>query len=341
VPTEARTRDLVVIGGSAGSLEALKTLISKLPTDLRAAILVVIHIPNDFPSYLPQILSEWGGLRAIEPKRKRKMERGTIYVAPPDRHMLVEDGYVDISRGPRENRHRPAIDPLFRSAARWYRQRVIGVILSGQPDDGSSGLMAVQMRGGLTIVQDPASPSMPMNAKKAASANYELPVAEIADLIVKATTERATESGGGVVHMAGEIGEEGDKAKLESTANKEKSGKPSAFACPECHGVLWELEDGELLRFRCRVGHAYTADTLRTAMTDSTEDAIWAAKRALEEKAGRLRRIADRSGAKQAEESEKEAGGYDKHVETMRHMLMANQRLQEEEEGERAQAEGA
>jgi two-component system, chemotaxis family, protein-glutamate methylesterase/glutaminase len=341
---KVRGRDIVVIGGSAGSLEPLQTLISRLPADLRASVLVVVHIPSEAPSYLAYILGRNSALRVKQAGGKEKLEEGVVYVAPPDRHLLIEDRHVETSRGPRENRHRPAIDPLFRSAARTYGPRAIGVILSGELDDGASGLMAVRLRGGLTIVQDrheAASPSMPMNAKRAADAQYELPIAEIADLIVKATTDGLTEFTEGAGNMAGGIGKEADKAKLESLANKEKVGKPSAYACPECQGVLWELEQGELLRFRCRVGHGYTADSLRTAMTDSTEDAIWASMRALEEKAGLLRRIASRSGEKLGQEYEKEASEYDKHVETMREMLMQNQKLQGEEEKERARAEGA
>src|SRR5947209_9995073 len=151
---KAGGHDIVVIGGSAGSLEVLRKLVRALPADFAAAILVVIHIPNDFPSYLQQIFSGCGTLRVMEPKEKQKLERGVIYVAPPDRHMLVEDGHVEVTRGTRENRHRPAIDPLFRSAARWYGPRAIGVVLSGQLDDGSSVLMAIKMGGGLTVVQD-------------------------------------------------------------------------------------------------------------------------------------------------------------------------------------------
>lgn len=337
-----RGRDVIVIGGSAGSLEALRTLVSKLPADLPAAILVVVHIPNDFPSYLQQILSNSGSLRTIEPEGKQKLERGTIYIAPPDRHLLVEEGYVQVTRGPRENRHRPAIDPLFRSAARCYGSRVIGVVLSGQLDDGSSGLMAVKMRGGLTVVQDTGEalcPEMPTRAKHYADAEYELPVAEIANLLVREAGRGESREGVSVVEqeMRGQENE-AEKAKLESQANKEKAGEPSAFACPECHGVMWEVEEGELLRFRCRVGHAYTAEVLRTALSDSVEEALWAAMRTLEEKAALLMRIGARVGGRQARSYSEEAGGYEKHVETIRELLVQSQSMQMEEE---AKAESA
>lgn len=333
--TRKINRDLIVIGGSAGALEALRDLISRLPADLPAAILVVIHIPDEFPSYLAPILERAGALPAIEVRNRIRLKNGTIYVASPDRHLLVSDGCLEASRGPRENRHRPAIDPLFRTAARAYGPRVIGVILSGNLDDGSSGLMAVKMRGGPTIVQDGEEalcPEMPMRARKYADADHELPVAEIAKLLVEATSEsQAIELPEGDVAMAGG-GKGADKANLETDANKNKQGKPSAFACPECSGVLWELKEGELLRFRCRVGHAYTADTLGTAMSESLEEALWASMRALQEKAALMRRIAGRSAEKQANEYEAEASGYEKHVETIRQMLVENQSLQDEEE---------
>jgi two-component system chemotaxis response regulator CheB len=314
-----------------------------LPPDFPAAILVVMHIPNDFPSYLPQILSDSGPLPAIEPTDQQKIEPGMICIAPPDRHLLVEDGVMDVSRGPRENRHRPAIDPLFRSAARWYGQRVIGVVLSGHLDDGSSGLMAIKMRGGLAVVQDTEEalyPEMPMRAKHYAGADYELPAAQIADLLVRIVDERAARETAAAVEnaMADELKKEAEKANLESQANKEKNGKPSAFACPECHGVMWEMEEGELLRFRCRVGHGYTADSLRTAFSDSVEEALWAAMRTLEEKAALLRRIGGRAGERQAIAYNEEASGYDKHVETIRELLVQNQGQQMEEESKAQRA---
>lgn len=328
---------LVVIGGSAGSIEALKGLVSRLPEDFGAGILVVVHIPSDFPSYLPQILSGAGALQAVEARDKQKIEPGMIYIAPPDRHLLVEDGIMDVSRGPRENRHRPAIDPLFRSAARTYGRRVIGVVLSGQLDDGSSGLMAIKMRGGMTVVQDrdeALSPEMPSRAKEYAEAEYELPVAEIAELLARVVGNGAAmESDGHAENdMAEELDNEAYKAKLESQANKEKNGKPSAFACPECHGVMWELEEGKLVRYRCRVGHSYTEESLRVAYSDSVEEALWAAMRVLEEKGALLRRIGARAGERQAAAYNDEAAGYDQHVETIRKLLVENQKLQVREE---------
>jgi two-component system chemotaxis response regulator CheB len=303
----------------------------------------VVHIPSDFPSYLPHILNISGPLRAIEPRNQQKIERGTIYIAPPDRHLLVEDGVMDVSRGPRENRHRPAIDPLFRSAARSYGRRVIGVVLSGQLDDGASGLMAIKMRGGLTVVQDrneALSPEMPTRAKEYADAEYELPVAQIAELLVREVGSGAREKtvSGMENEMAEKLDNEAEKAKLESQANKEKEGKPSAFACPECHGVMWEMEEGKLVRYRCRVGHSFTEQSLTVAYSESVEEALWASMRVLEEKGALLRRIGARAGERQAIAYNDEARGYDRHVETIRQLLMENQKLQEREE---VRAQGA
>ena len=330
--TSHKNRDVVVIGGSAGALETLRLILARLPADLPASIFVTIHIPSDFPSYLPEILSSAGPLKTIHPSDKDPIKKGTIYVAPADYHLLVEKGCVRISRGPRENRHRPAIDPLFRSAARSYGNRVIGVILSGQLDDGSSGLMAVKMRGGLTIVQSPdeaLSPEMPNNAIAYAKPDQILRAEEIAAFLTQAVTEPLrTKNQMQEVPLPNGIEDEAREANLEEESPKKKLGNPSEFACPECHGVLWELDEGGHLRFRCRVGHAYTADALRVAMSEGCEDALWAAMRALEEKAALLRRMAPRSGEKLAKKYLEEAHGYDKHVETIRRILVENQGLE-------------
>jgi two-component system, chemotaxis family, protein-glutamate methylesterase/glutaminase len=294
-------RDIVVIGGSAGSLGPLKRLVSSLPGDLPVAIFITVHVSPEAPSILPAILTRSGRMPAVHPLNRQPIMKSTIYLAPPDQHLLIEDGCVLASRGPRENLHRPAIDPLFRSAARAYGPRVIGIVLSGLQDDGSSGLMAVKLRGGLAVVQDPAEaafPEMPERAWHYAGAEYVLPVAGIERLLVNSVNGSGNGHGNGArLHQTfpqkGLTTEPADKllavetchADIENPPVKEHVGMPSVYACPDCHGVLWEVKEGNMLRFRCRVGHSYTAERLNVAMSKATEDALWASMRALEEKA--------------------------------------------------------
>ena len=340
--TPSSRHDIVVIGGSAGALQPLLSLAAGLPENLAATICVAIHIPAGFPSTLPHLLNAASRWPALHPEDHEAVRPGVIYVAPPDRHLLVQKGHVMVSRGPRENRHRPAIDVLFRTAARAYGPRVVGVILSGQLDDGAAGLMAIKMRGGMAIVQDPREAicgEMPSRAIQYAGADYVVKVTEIPELLSKlAGKEMPIPAQTAEVGMATGNNEEASEANLEEIPPKEKRGDPSAFACPECHGVLWELEEGGLLRFRCRVGHAYTADALQLAMSDATEDAIWAAMRALEEKAALLRRLATRSAEWLRPQYSDEAAGFEKHAETLRKILVENQGLtnKEMQEGDAA-----
>jgi two-component system, chemotaxis family, protein-glutamate methylesterase/glutaminase len=304
-------------------------LVAQLPGDLPASLLVVVHIPRDGPSILPEILSAAGPLPAVHPADGQSIEPGVIYIAPADHHLLVEDGRVKVTRGPRENRHRPAIDPLFRTAARSYGSRVVGIILSGLLDDGSAGLMAVRMRGGLAVVQDPREamyPDMPSHAMQYAGADCVVRTNNLANLIVDASRAQLSEKAT-LAEAEMPEHEKPDKADLEGSPQQEKEGTPSAFACPECHGVLWEVKEGELLRFRCRVGHAYTADALRVAMSEATEDALWASMRALEEKAALLRRMARRSGKQLANAYEEEAQACQRHVDSIRGILVENQNV--------------
>jgi two-component system chemotaxis response regulator CheB len=263
--------------------------------------------------------------------------KSTIYVAPPDHHLLIEDGYVLASRGPRENLHRPAIDPLFRSAARSYGPRVIAIVLSGLLDDGSSGLMAVKMKGGLAVVQDPAEaafPEMPERAWHYAHAEYVLPVSGIERLVKNSVDGYAktplSNPARGLTTTNPDANKtlmiETSKSKLENAPVKEQVGMPSVYACPDCHGVLWEVKEGNLLRFRCRVGHSYTAETLNVALSQGMEDALWASMRALEEKADLLRRMASRSEPKAADRYTEEAERCDKHASEIREILAENGR---------------
>lgn len=301
----------------------------RLPSDLAAAVLVVVHIPNDGSSILPEILTSAGPLPALHPQDGQAIQPGKVYVAPPDYHLLVEDGHVKLTRGPRENRHRPAIDPLFRTAARSYGSRVVGIVLSGLLDDGAAGLMAVRMRGGLAVVQDPAEaayPEMPARAIQYSGADCILRVRDMPKLLVKLAQEKpSSKSTAAEEEMPQQ--EKPDKADLEASPTDEKEGTPSTFACPECHGVLWEVKEGELLRFRCRVGHGYTADALRIAMSEATEDALWASMRALEEKAALLRRMVPRSGRQLATSYAEQAEACERHAKSIRDILSESQAM--------------
>jgi two-component system chemotaxis response regulator CheB len=260
-------------------------------------VLVVLHTTGRPGSVLPQILGRVALLPVSHPEDRTRIRRGHIYVAPPDCHMLVEDGQVRVLQGPRENLHRPAIDPLFRSAAVAAGRRVIGVILTGMLDDGTSGLMVVQAHGGAVIVQDPETalyPAMPRNALEQVPEATVLPVEEIAAELVRLVKEElpAEERSALVRGTTEEKETQLLEKQMPQIENIERPGQPSAFACPDCGGVLWEQEENGFLRFRCRVGHAFTARYLNAEQRRAVEAALWSALRALEESATLYHRLA-------------------------------------------------
>jgi two-component system, chemotaxis family, protein-glutamate methylesterase/glutaminase len=295
-------RDIIVVGASAGGVEALSTLVNGLPRDLEAAVFVVLHIASGSQSSLPAILSRAGLLPACHPSDNEPIEYGRIYVAPPDQHLLVYRDRVRLSRGPRENRVRPAVDPLFRSAAIAYGSRVTGVVLTGTLDDGTAGLLAIKQCGGLVVVQDPADAlfaGMPSSAIENVVVDYQLALRDIAPLLTR-LAEATVDAGEDTTMPNGRGADMDAEARVfEMDPNilidDDRPGRPSPFGCPECGGVLWELHDSRLIRFRCRTGHAYSAESLLAAQAESFEGALWSALRALEEKASLSRRLVQRA----------------------------------------------
>lgn len=297
--------DIIVVGASAGGVEALEQLIRHLPTNLPAAIFVVLHIPAHSTSVLPSILNRCiqrqhknkSLLKAVHPQDGAEIQHNHIYVAPPDYHLLVKNGYIHLARGPRENSHRPAVDPLFRTAARVYGKRVVGVVLSGTLDDGTAGLAAIKQQGGIAIAQDPQQAlysGMPRSAIENVAVDHILPVAKIAAILVELANQPIDTD---CTSVSRDMNIEADMAELELGAmqNLDRPGKPSAFGCPECGGVLWELSEGNLTRFRCRTGHAYSSDSLLAEQSEALEEALWNALRALEEKAALSQRLANQA----------------------------------------------
>lgn len=292
------TRNIIVVGASAGGFEALKRLVGDLPPDFAASIFVVWHMSPDVRGVLPQVLNRVNTIGAAHAYDGETIEPNRIYVAPPDRHLLVETGRVRVTRGPKENRFRPAVDPLFRSAAHAYNNRVIGVVLSGALDDGTAGLWTIKHRGGLAIVQDPLDaevPSMPENARREVAIDYSVPIAEMARLLVRLTTEQIKETSEVVM-------ENDEKTEMEVRIAAEDSafemgvmnlGELSPFTCPDCHGVLLVIKDGDLKRFRCHTGHAFSADSLLATVTENIEDSLYSAIRGVEESIMLLNHMGD------------------------------------------------
>jgi two-component system chemotaxis response regulator CheB len=289
----ARQRDVVVIGASAGGVETLSEIVEGLPTEFPGSVLIVLHVLATGTSVLDLILTRAGNLPAVAPFDGEPVHRGQIYVAPPDQHMLLKGERISLSRGPRENGHRPAIDPLFRSAARSAGSRVIGVVLSGALDDGAGGLQFVKKCGGLTIVQDPADalyPSMPEHAIAAAAPDYVVPANEIS-AILSAEIERVPT----LVPLADDSDVEPDLFEAYPADILVTDGPPTGLTCPECGGALWEETDGALIRFACHVGHSYSAESLVSEQGQALESALWSGLRALEERADLLERMSRRS----------------------------------------------
>jgi two-component system chemotaxis response regulator CheB len=281
-----RAKQVVVIGASAGGIETLRELVSGLPADFPAPICIVLHSSPEAPGVLDAILSRAGPLPAVNVHGRQRMEPGHIYVAPPDYHLVVEPGLVRGTKGPRENRFRPAIDPLFRSAAQVYGPGVIGVILTGNLDDGTAGLWAVKQLGGIAVVQHPADamfPSMPQSALRHVRVDHSVPLSDLAPLLVQLTTEPVSEAPAEPAPAALDV-----EVKIVMEQNPIDAGllgvsEPSSFACPECHGVLLQIKEGGRIRFRCHTGHGYSLDSLLAAITEGIEEALWNAIRALEE----------------------------------------------------------
>lgn len=284
------THDIIVVGGSAGSLSALTALLRDLPDDLAAAVFVAIHSSPMGPAMLPTILARSSKLPVMYATDGQRIKRGGVLVAPPDLHLLMENDRVVLTKGPRENRFRPSIDRLFRSAAEAYGSRVVALVLSGMLDDGTYGLMAVKQRGGLAIVQDrneAAYAGMPLSALRRVAVDHELPVAEIPALLCGLVGVTRKRGGAGRALRA----KPASRGRSRTTSFE---GSPAVYACPDCGGSLWEHDDQGLLRFRCRVGHGYTEESLVAAQDERLEDAMWTALRALEESAAMRRRMADR-----------------------------------------------
>jgi two-component system chemotaxis response regulator CheB len=295
--------NIVAIGASAGGVEALTQLVKQLPPDLPMALLVVIHFPAYSVSLLPEILTRSGSLPASHAQDNEPIQLGRVYIAPPNCHLLVRSGFLQLSHGPRENGHRPAIDTLFRSAAKAYGAQTVGIVLTGALDDGTAGLSAIKIRGGITIVQDPEEAlfdSMPCNAITHVEIDYVLKISEIAALLIQLAQapgqKRALQKRKPMQAENQPPNSTEAEIVAQNKAESEQGEHPggaSPLTCPDCGGVLWELQDGNLVRFRCHVGHAYSLDSLVAEQADDVERALWSAIRALEEKAALGRRMAD------------------------------------------------
>jgi two-component system, chemotaxis family, protein-glutamate methylesterase/glutaminase len=277
---------LIAIGASSGGLEVLETIIAGLPADLDAAVMIVLHLAPDSPGMLPRLLARQSKLPVAHAVDGEPLHAGHVYVAPPDRHLVIDGGAIRLTRGPRENFSRPAIDPLFRSASLAYGPRVIGVVLSGRLDDGTAGLWSIKDRGGVTIVQDPqdaSAPSMPRSAATYVAIDHCLPGAEIAGVLASICRATPAEVEAARVTRQLEVEDAIARGANALALGVMELGPITPYTCPECHGVLVALEEGGTPRFRCHSGHAYSLKSLLAEVTDYVESALWNATRSMEQ----------------------------------------------------------
>lgn len=291
-------RNIIVIGASAGGFEAIKKLIAGLPANLDAAIFIVWHMSPDIRGILPQVLCRLNTIPAEAATDGEPIAFNRVYVAQPDHHLLLDGGIMRLTRGPKENRFRPAIDPLFRSAAYAFGSRVIGIVLSGSLDNGTAGLWTIKNRGGLAVVQDPDDaevPSMPEHALAAVDVDHKVCIADMAALLIRLTAEEVAPIKTPNMEEEKKISlEVGIAALAEGDVKRVYNlGTLTPFACPECHGVLAAIRDGDLVRYRCHTGHAYSSDTLLASITETIEDTLWSAIRGVEESIMLLNTLGD------------------------------------------------
>ncbi|HZQ53842.1 MAG TPA: chemotaxis protein CheB [Bryobacteraceae bacterium] len=297
--------DIFVIGASAGGVEALQELTSQLPSSFPGSLLVVMHLLPRTRSFLPEILGRSGSLPAEQATDGGRLQHGHIYVAPPDHHLLVERDHMHLNRGPKEQHHRPCINVTLRSAALAYSERVTGILLTGELDDGTAGLWEVKRRGGIAIVQNPESapfPSMPLSALREVEADYIVDVSEMGALLMRLAN-----------------GQEGRRSVPMEVAMEER--RLTDLTCPDCRGTIWEVWRGKNREYRCRVGHTYSPKAMFAEHFAAQEKALYAAMVALEEGASLANRLADNFELPENEHLRAEAQEREKQAALIRKIL--------------------
>ena len=324
--------DIVVIGTSAGGLKAVSAVLSVLPANFPAAIFLVQHLAADTKSYLPELLGDICDLPVSSPADNQRFVRGHVYVAAPDYQLLLHDDRVRAIRGPQENRFRPSIDALFRSAARSYGSRVIGMVLTGFLDDGTVGLQTIKKRGGIVVVQDPDEaefPSMPRTALRYVEVDHTVRIAEAGALLVRLVSQPPKAQDGFPITRTIEI--ESRIAEQLMNTNEflhsvEEIGTRTTYTCPDCNGAIWEIGENEPIKLRCHVGHSFTGEIFSAEQSRNMESALWSAVRIMEEKVTFCRQLAERKRAQnlsdQAAAYEREADELDREVTQVRDVIV-------------------
>lgn len=325
--TPGKIKKVVVIGTSAGGLNAVKTLVSQLQAKFEAPILVVQHISADATgNVLLEALNKLGNLKCEHAVNGKKLKNGYLYLAPSDHHLMIgEDERILVTKGAQENRSRPAIDPLFRSAAVAYSSKVIGILLTGYLDDGTAGMIAIKRCGGTCIVQDPADaeyPDMPQNALNQIAPDYCLPLLEMGGLLYHLLAKNP----GKKKSIPEDILIETKIAKrvLSDLPSVNALGKQVPFNCPGCGGVLWEIEKDVLTRYRCHTGHAYTADSLLAEQTKMIEETMWTALRMFEERRNLMINMAKKQRGAPAKSSLERANISQVHIDRIKAILLSD-----------------
>lgn len=323
----------IVIGASAGGFDAVLDIAARLPADLPAPVFVVMHVAAYQPSHLPEILNRAGPLKALHPKDGDRIRSGYIYVAPPDHHLLIDDGHVAVKKGPKESGFRPSIDALFRSAAYSYGPATIGVVLSGALQDGTSGLWSIKRLGGTAIVQDPLDAqyaSMPRSALEYVDADYTVKASDVSRLLIRLVNEPLNKKPGRPdieqKNLEERIAKEVQIAAGTSISPKTvlDLGEFTEFTCPECHGVLVKIQEDKLSRFRCHTGHGFTEDALLEGVMQSTGEMIWEVSRGLNEAVMLLEHM-----GKHIQEAEGDSTRAEKFLEKARELNKRSARFEE------------
>lgn len=318
-----KAKAVIVVGTSAGGLDALRKLVMQLPERFEAPVFVVQHMaPDATAEVLVDALSKAGKVECTLAKHGETFKAPHIYVAPADQHLMINKSAIMVTKGARENRSRPAIDPLFRSAAVAHGSKVIGLLLTGQLDDGTAGLVAIKRCGGICVVQDPkeaAYPAMPANALQHAKIDHCVPIPEMGALLSTLLQRRPTKS----PPVPRDIAIEAKIAErvLSDLQSVDAIGKQVPFNCPGCGGVLWEVFQGASMRFRCHTGHSYTAPVLLAEQTAKIEETLWVVLRMLEERRNLLSKLARSNRGAQARSSAERVQESAIHIDRIRAML--------------------